>query len=476
MATTWTFGSEGSALWFTISINDSGLATVEMLAGSMDLNALWFSDGDATPDGSTSLTKTQTSLNMNGSGSLDAEGNLITWDEVTVLSTSGLGKLGTTKTTYLTAGEEQTFTLDAGTLAFLDSFKEESEGSEGGTYDFSSLTLGVRATSVNGGDSVKLNAVADVDDTAPVVGGDQSFDYAENQSAGAEVGQVQATDDVAVTQYRFADSEGTTSADGYYQIDSTGKITITAAGVAAGVANNDYETTPNQFTYGIQAGDATDNWSESVDVTLNVTDLDDGGGGGSEVFVSYRRFTDGEGSFDRAWLDTDKDGVFDGGEQNLLLSSSSNWTFGTGSGPDSTKSTKKLDATQVDFASDAVTIKYWNINVTGLDLTGFTDDDKIAIDFEGMTDALVGDFSNRTFSSVKSIATVTTVGPHFALWSNLGHMTFVLDGVVDGGQGFYMQRDPNGAIPERYLLGVFAFDTSADLGRLDQFDVTFPTP
>ncbi|MCR9140477.1 MAG: hypothetical protein NXI27_31295, partial [Alphaproteobacteria bacterium] len=47
---------------------------------------------------------------------------------------------------------------------------------------------------------------------------------------------------------------------------------ITAAGVAAGVAQNDFETGPNSFTYAIQAGDAAGNWSSAIDVTLNVTE------------------------------------------------------------------------------------------------------------------------------------------------------------------------------------------------------------
>jgi len=33
-------------------------------------------------------------------------------------------------------------------------------------------------------------------------------------------------------------------------------VTITAAGVVAGVAQNDFETAPNSFTYGIEARDA----------------------------------------------------------------------------------------------------------------------------------------------------------------------------------------------------------------------------
>lgn len=113
------------------------------------------------------------------------------------------------------------------------------------------------------------------DSIAPTVTASQSFNYAENRAAGAVVGTVAATDNTAVTAFRFSATGTNTSADGYYTIDNTGKISITAAGVAAGVANNDFETGANQFTYGIQAGDAAGNWSAATNITLNVTDLDD---------------------------------------------------------------------------------------------------------------------------------------------------------------------------------------------------------
>ena len=113
------------------------------------------------------------------------------------------------------------------------------------------------------------------DGIAPTVTASQSFNYAENQVAGAVVGTVAATDNTAVTAFRFSATGTSTSADGYYTIDNTGRISITAAGVAAGVANNDFEINPNQFTYGIQAGDAAGNWSTATNITLNVTDVDD---------------------------------------------------------------------------------------------------------------------------------------------------------------------------------------------------------
>lgn len=107
------------------------------------------------------------------------------------------------------------------------------------------------------------------DTTAPEVTAAQTFSYAENSAAGTVVATVAATDAVGVTGYSI-----TTGNDaGYYAIDSTGKITLTAAGAAAGVASNDFETTPNAFTLGVTATDAAGNVSAATDVVLNVTDV-----------------------------------------------------------------------------------------------------------------------------------------------------------------------------------------------------------
>ncbi|MBX9593599.1 MAG: hypothetical protein K2X46_04495 [Roseomonas sp.] len=115
------------------------------------------------------------------------------------------------------------------------------------------------------------------DGTAPVfsVGGTYSFDYEEGQSAGDVVGTVAgATDNVGVTQYRFVSTSGstvhgTTSADGYFAIAADGKVTMTAAGAAAGV--NDFDAGTNANSYHVQAGDAAGNWSAARQITLNET-------------------------------------------------------------------------------------------------------------------------------------------------------------------------------------------------------------
>ncbi len=113
------------------------------------------------------------------------------------------------------------------------------------------------------------NVVADT--TAPVVTPAQTFAYVENQTANATVASVVATDAIGVTAFRFGATNTQTSTDGYYTIDNTGAVRLAAAGVAAGVAQNDYDITPNSFTYAIEAGDAAGNWSSPANITLDVT-------------------------------------------------------------------------------------------------------------------------------------------------------------------------------------------------------------
>ena len=110
-----------------------------------------------------------------------------------------------------------------------------------------------------------------MDDEAPALSA-QTFSYAENQVDGAQVASVVATDNVSVTGFTFTATGTDTSADGYYQIDNSGNITLTTAGAASAV--NDFEAGANTGVYNVTATDAAGN-NTSADITLNETDLDD---------------------------------------------------------------------------------------------------------------------------------------------------------------------------------------------------------
>ncbi|MFM7170631.1 MAG: VCBS domain-containing protein [Cyanobium sp.] len=140
----WDFSQSVQGSNFSLRIivdTTTGKLSITGLSGSGDINAIWldYPGGDNT----TSLPSGSQSVNMNGTG--------IAWDDVAVLSRPGLGPAGENKSTFITPGETLEFSLAS--LGF------------GAIADWSVVTVGVRATSVNGGGSVKL-----VDTTAEPVG------------------------------------------------------------------------------------------------------------------------------------------------------------------------------------------------------------------------------------------------------------------------------------------------------------------
>ncbi|WP_448681707.1 VCBS domain-containing protein [Pseudomonas nicosulfuronedens] len=128
----WDFGSAESGLQFKVVYDDTGF-TVTCLTGHMDLNALWFSDGDKNVEGTVTLSKADNSLNLNGTG--------VTWDDYFKVSSTGLGSAGENKASFLTAGESISFSESS--LGLPDVIANLLENNP------SQLTLGVRATSTS---------------------------------------------------------------------------------------------------------------------------------------------------------------------------------------------------------------------------------------------------------------------------------------------------------------------------------------
>lgn len=134
MSKQFTFSQDGLSYTVTLSQNTEGavIATVTMIEGSMDVNAIYWGDDDFSGP-SANLGGP---LNMNGGGT-QFEGARIQWDNALALSSPGLGRAGQDKETFLQEGQSLTFELDG--VASLDDI------------DF----IGIRATSVNGSDSIK---------------------------------------------------------------------------------------------------------------------------------------------------------------------------------------------------------------------------------------------------------------------------------------------------------------------------------
>lgn len=136
-----TFQYQLDGLSFEIRVFEAADGTVQaeltVLDGAADFNALYWGDEVEGNSTFTGWNGRDNSLNMNGEGS-QYDGEAVEWDGAEKLSNTGLGREGTDKSTYLTAGETQTFTLNG-----LTSIED---------VDF----LGVRATSTStDGGSIK---------------------------------------------------------------------------------------------------------------------------------------------------------------------------------------------------------------------------------------------------------------------------------------------------------------------------------
>jgi len=132
----------------------------------------------------------------------------------------------------------------------------------------------------------------------------ESLSYQENQSIDAVVATVTAaTDNVGVTQYMFLlsnNSRSATSEDGYFSIDASGQVKITATGVASEV-NNFEAGASNAHSYNIVAGDLADNWSSAGAVTLNETNDT----GDDTITVYVAQSGDNANTDLNAYIDTD---------------------------------------------------------------------------------------------------------------------------------------------------------------------------
>ena len=134
---TFSFGGVNEALWFDVSYNTvTNRWTVVMKKGSMDLNALWWSNANSTQDGSISLSKSDNSLNMNGTG--------VVWDGYGKISDTGLTGKDHNGSSLLTAGNTYTYAYTTSQGINFESLLAAG-----------TVTLGVRATSVNGSGGIK---------------------------------------------------------------------------------------------------------------------------------------------------------------------------------------------------------------------------------------------------------------------------------------------------------------------------------
>ena len=120
-----------------------------------------------------------------------------------------------------------------------------------------------------------VNRVLTVDTTAPVVTAGQTISYAEgivtgvvsDRTTATVLGTIAATDNTGVVSYNITGG----NAAGFYAVNGSGNITLTAAGLAG--AANDFEVAPNSTVLTVTATDGAGNTSAAQQVTLNVTNV-----------------------------------------------------------------------------------------------------------------------------------------------------------------------------------------------------------
>jgi len=263
----WTFSGSGVAITITVDTSAQTL-TISSDAGSFDLNALWLSDGDATKDGAWTLAKSDNSLNLNGTG--------IVWDDLIKLSSTGLGSAGTSKTTYLTAGEEPlTYTFSELVSSGLDACYTTYSAEQ-----WADLTLGVRATSVNGADGAKLVADGGTILNLPPVAVADVGSVDENETASFDVLANDTDPDMGDTKTLVSLGSVTVTSDnsvisgidasGAFEISAEGKISFAPDALFDALRAGETATVVVPYTMTDAAGETA-----SSTLTLTVTGAND---------------------------------------------------------------------------------------------------------------------------------------------------------------------------------------------------------
>jgi Ca2+-binding RTX toxin-like protein len=216
---------------------------------------------------STSITDTTDTTTVSLSAdksSLSEAGGVITYTATLTNPSSGVTTVHTTLGDITIANGATTgtlaYTLASGEDVYLDagSITNAITSAEGGNFESLVANTTPVSTSIT-------------DTTGPVIV-NQSFTYAENQTAGTIVARVVASDTVGVSEFIFTATGTSTSADGFYAIDNSGVITLTAAGSASAI--NDFEQGSNSGNYAITAKDAAGNISTAT-ITLNENNINE---------------------------------------------------------------------------------------------------------------------------------------------------------------------------------------------------------
>ena len=279
------FQDDGSQLWIS-DLTEDGTKVLKTSEGStvspeelvslpdkrvlfIDNDELWITDG--TADGTQRVVGDKSEFDVGNELVKLANGKVLFWADDGIHGTELWITDGTKAGTQLVKDA----TVGSGGTAFFE-FGSWSDEFVLVHVDLDSPGNGVWISDGTAAGTQPLGAFSDfsrptVVEAAQLTNG-QKFTYAEGQGSGFLIGTITPEIDFGIVGYDI------TNGNGYFAIDSQGRITLTAAGAGAisagdGAAANDYETGPNTFTLTIAVRDVI-GVTDTTTITLSVKDVD----------------------------------------------------------------------------------------------------------------------------------------------------------------------------------------------------------
>ena len=230
-------------------------------SGVNEFRPVIFENSDETPAQNTDTTTVSLSADKS---SITEAGGVITYTATLTNPSSGVTTVHTTLGDITIANG-----ATSGTLAYSVAANEDVYLDAGSVSN--AITGATNANFENLSANTTPVSTSITDTTGPVIA-NQSFTYGENQTPGAIVATVVASDTVGVSGFTFTTTGTNTSADGFYQIDNSGVITLTVAGSASAV--NDFEQGSNSGNYAITVKDTAGNMTTAT-ITLNENNINE---------------------------------------------------------------------------------------------------------------------------------------------------------------------------------------------------------
>jgi surface protein len=280
--------------WFAISsagvVSLTSAGAGEVAANSGEITPNGFTLSITAIDGANNTDTELITLSVDGAAPVIVAGQSLSYAEnqtvgqtVTTLQVSDEKGVASLSIDAVTAPDEQDYTAEgyfsvsnSGAISLTEAGVASSVVNDFETEP-NTFTLAFTASDAVGNTDTETVTllVTNLDEALPVMGPDVDQTYAEGQALGASLAQVTATDNEGITAYEQVSVVGTGdedySADAWFEISTTGHLSLTEAGLDTAV--NNYDIAPNEFTLAVVARDAAGNQAEdTATVTLHLAE------------------------------------------------------------------------------------------------------------------------------------------------------------------------------------------------------------